>query len=156
MGGGLTILGDVYPDGVVVECVLVGIEALERVLVSRVVAVHGGIVLVAEDDAGAGYAFSRRLCALPAHGLLLVALELPLAAGEAVGWVRRRQDECRAGTHHPVRERMLVVGCGSGVWVCWSEGSQVHSLLARNVGMREHPHGSKSAGLYLYQHARGR
>ena len=81
---GLTILGDVYPDGIVVKCVLVCIEALERVLVSRVIAIHGGIVLVTEDDARAGYAFPRSLCALSTHGLLLIALQLPLTASEAV------------------------------------------------------------------------
>ena len=44
-----TMLGNVEPDCVIVECVLVGVEALERVLVARVVPVHGGVVLVTED-----------------------------------------------------------------------------------------------------------
>jgi hypothetical protein len=52
------MLGNVEPDSVVVECVLVGIEALEGVLVTRVVAVHGGIVLVTKDYPRAGDAFS--------------------------------------------------------------------------------------------------
>lgn len=50
-GNRLTIFGNVHPDGIVVKGVFVGVEALERVLVARVVAVHRGIVLVAEDDA---------------------------------------------------------------------------------------------------------
>lgn len=47
----LTIPGNVKPDGLVVEGVPVGVEALEGVLVARVVSVHGGIVLMTEDDA---------------------------------------------------------------------------------------------------------
>lgn len=74
---------DIHPHSVVSKRVLVGIEAFERVFVSRVVAVHRGIVLVAEDYSGAGNAISGRLGALPADGFLLVALQLPLAAGEA-------------------------------------------------------------------------
>lgn len=81
---GLTVLGYVYPDGIVIECVLVCIEALEGVLVPRVISVHGSIVLVAKDDARAGYAFSRSLCALSTDGLLLITLQLPLTASEAV------------------------------------------------------------------------
>jgi hypothetical protein len=52
------MLGDVEPDCVVVESVFVGIEAFQRVLVARVVTVHGGVVLVAEDYPRAGDAFS--------------------------------------------------------------------------------------------------
>jgi hypothetical protein len=72
--------GNVYPDGVIVKCILVCIEALEGVLIARVISIHGGIVLVAEDDARAWYAFSGSLCALPTNRLLLIALQLPLTA----------------------------------------------------------------------------
>lgn len=74
------MLGNVYPDGIVIKCVLVCIEALEGVFIARVVSIHGGIVLVAEDDARAWYAFSGSLCALPTDRLLLIALQLPLTA----------------------------------------------------------------------------
>jgi hypothetical protein len=47
----LTMLGNVHPDGILVEFVLVCVEAFEGILVPRDLAVHGGIVLVAEDDA---------------------------------------------------------------------------------------------------------
>jgi len=46
------MLGNVQPNRLVVERVLVGVEALECVLVSGVVAaVHGGVVLVTEHNA---------------------------------------------------------------------------------------------------------
>lgn len=45
------MLGNIYPDGIVVKCVLICIEALEGVLIARVIPIHGGIVLVAEDNA---------------------------------------------------------------------------------------------------------
>jgi hypothetical protein len=45
----LTMPGDVEPDCIIIECVLVGVEALERVLIARVVTIHGGVVLVTED-----------------------------------------------------------------------------------------------------------
>ena len=80
----LTMAGNVHPDGIVVECVLVGVEALERVLIARVVAIHGGIVLMSEDKPRTGDAFSGGLGALPTQRLLLIALELPLTASETV------------------------------------------------------------------------
>jgi hypothetical protein len=83
------MLGDVEPDCVVVECVFVGIEALERVLVARVVTVHGGVVLVAEDYPRAGDAFSGGFDALSTHGLLLITLQLALTTSEAGSRVRR-------------------------------------------------------------------
>jgi hypothetical protein len=46
-----TMLGNIQPCGLFVEGVLVGVEALQCILVTRVVAVHGSVVLVAEDDA---------------------------------------------------------------------------------------------------------
>jgi hypothetical protein len=42
-------------------------------------------MLMAEDDAGAGYAFSRGLGALATGGFLLVALQLPLTTSQAAG-----------------------------------------------------------------------
>ena len=85
----LTMAGNVHPDGIVVESVLVGVEALERVLIARVVAIHGGIVLMSEDKARTGDALSGGLGALPTQRLLLIALELPLTASETVGAVSK-------------------------------------------------------------------
>lgn len=82
----ITIPRDVEPDGLVVEGVPVGVEALEGVVVARIIAVHGGIVLVAEDDAGAGHAVTVGFAALAADGFLLVALEFALSARQAGGW----------------------------------------------------------------------
>jgi hypothetical protein len=45
-----TISWDVHPDGIIVEGVLVRIEALQGMLIPRVIAIHRGIVLVAEDN----------------------------------------------------------------------------------------------------------
>jgi hypothetical protein len=45
-----TISWDVHPDSIIVEGVLVRIEALQRMLISRIIAIHRGIVLVAEDN----------------------------------------------------------------------------------------------------------
>jgi hypothetical protein len=69
------MFGNVKPYGLVVECVLVGIETLQGVFVTRVVAVHRGVVLVTKDDSRAGHAFSRSLATLAANRLLLIALE---------------------------------------------------------------------------------
>lgn len=80
----LTIFGDIHPYGIIVKCILVGVEALERVLIPRVLPVHGGIVLMAKDNARARYAFSGGFCALSADRLLLIALQLSLAASETV------------------------------------------------------------------------
>lgn len=52
------MLWDVHPYGRVVKSVFVRIEALQCVVVARVVPVHGGIVLVSEYYARARYAFS--------------------------------------------------------------------------------------------------
>jgi hypothetical protein len=45
------MLGNVHPDGVLIKSILVCVETFQGVLVSRVLAVHGGIMLMAEDDA---------------------------------------------------------------------------------------------------------
>jgi hypothetical protein len=69
-------------------------------------------VLMSEHYARAGYAFARCLAALTACGLLLITLQLPLAAGQAEGyrcqwmfWWGRAMF-----AYHPVRERMTVGG----------------------------------------------
>lgn len=80
---GLTLLRNFKPHGIVVKCVLVRVESFQVVIIRRAIAVHGSIVLVTEDDARAWRAFSRRLAALPADGLLLVTFELPLATRQA-------------------------------------------------------------------------
>lgn len=53
-----TVPWDVHPDSIVVESVLVRIEPLQRMLVSRVIAIHRGIVLMTEHNPGAGDTFS--------------------------------------------------------------------------------------------------
>lgn len=130
-GRELTILGDVHPYGVVFKCVLVGIEALERVLVARVLAIHRGIVLVPKDDARAGDAFAGGLCALAAHGLLLVTLQLSLAAGEAGAVSEGGGTGTGRSTYHPVRERISEVV--QYVWV-WLRRSGVEELVPRRSG----------------------
>jgi hypothetical protein len=50
-----TLLRNIHPDSVLVECVFIGVESFECVFVSRIFTVHGGIVLVTEDDARAGH-----------------------------------------------------------------------------------------------------
>ena len=80
----LTILGDVEPNRLVTKGILVRVESSQAVLICSVVAVHGGIVLVTEDNAGAGDAFPCSLAALAADRFLLITLELPLATSQAV------------------------------------------------------------------------
>lgn len=52
------MLWNVQPHGLVVEGIFVRVEALQWVLVARIVPVHGGIVLMSEDYARAGDALS--------------------------------------------------------------------------------------------------
>lgn len=84
MSGRRTSLWYGDPGGVFVKSILICVKAFERFRVDRGGAVHGGILLMAEDYAGAGDAVARSLLALSAHGALLVALELALAASEAI------------------------------------------------------------------------
>lgn len=81
-----TLLGDVQPDGVVAKGVLIGIEALQALLAAIAVAVHGGILLVAEDEARIEDAFAIGLGAWPADGLPFVAFQLSQAARLAGAW----------------------------------------------------------------------
>lgn len=53
-----TLFWDVHPDCVVIKSVLVCIEALECILVSRVISIHGCVVLMPEDYARARHTFS--------------------------------------------------------------------------------------------------
>jgi hypothetical protein len=46
------MLGDIYPDGITVEGGIVCVEAMEKVLVTRTVLIHGGTVLLANDGFG--------------------------------------------------------------------------------------------------------
>lgn len=81
-----TLLGDVQPDGVVAKGVLIGIEALQALLAAIAVAIHGGILLVAEDEARIEDAFAIGLGAWPADGLPFVAFQLSQAARLAGAW----------------------------------------------------------------------
>jgi hypothetical protein len=80
---GLTIPRNVEPDSFLVKSIPVRVKALERVVVTRIVAIHRGIVLMAEDDARAGHTFTRSFAALATSGLLFVAFELTLATCQA-------------------------------------------------------------------------
>lgn len=83
----LTFLGNVYPDGFIIEGIFVGVEPTEwRVSLSKraiVIAVHGRIMLVSEGQACAGLALTASFVALPAYWFFFVTLQLPLAAGQA-------------------------------------------------------------------------
>jgi hypothetical protein len=81
---GLTIPRNVEPDSFLVKSIPVRVKALERVVVTRIVAIHRGIVLMAEDDARAGHTFTRSFAALAASGLLFVAFQLALATCQAL------------------------------------------------------------------------
>ena len=86
------MFGYVNPDGVFIEGVSVGVEAVERRgrrpsravgLVIIVVNVHGGVVVVSEGYACAELAAAVRLAALSADGFGLVAFQFALAACQA-------------------------------------------------------------------------
>lgn len=78
-----TVLRNVKPDSLIVESILVSVEAFKGVVICCVVAIHGGIVLVAENQPRTWDAFAGCFAALAADGFLLIALELPLAARQA-------------------------------------------------------------------------
>lgn len=61
---------------------------------------------MSEHYPGAWNAFSRGLSALSTQRLLLVALQLALAASEAIRRVSGYVIEEESATNHPVRERM--------------------------------------------------
>ena len=82
------MLGNIHPDGIFIKSVLVCVEALQGVIVSRFFPIHGGIMLMAEDDARAWNALSGSFRALSAHGFRLVAFQLPLTAGKTIFEVR--------------------------------------------------------------------
>jgi hypothetical protein len=65
-----TIFGNIEPHAVLVECVLVRVEALEIPVPATIV--HRGILLVTEHDALTPPAFARAFGALGALGFLLV------------------------------------------------------------------------------------
>lgn len=71
-----TLLGDIQPDDIVAEGILVGVEALQALLATIASAVHGGILLVAEDQAGIEDTLATGLGAWPADGLPFVAFQL--------------------------------------------------------------------------------
>lgn len=72
-----TILGDIQPDAVLVEGVLVGIEPPQAALARGfLVLVHRRILLMPEDDAFAGPALPGGPPALGALGFSLIALQL--------------------------------------------------------------------------------
>jgi hypothetical protein len=84
------MLRDVHPDGVLIKRVLVRVEALQGVFVSRVFAIHGGIMLMTEDDARAWYALSGSFCALSAYRFRFIAFQLACSARKTEVKVRRQ------------------------------------------------------------------
>lgn len=84
----LTLLRNIQPDTIFVEGILVRkepIQAASAILSSpRALLVHRGILLVPKHDPVTGPTLSRAAAALRAYRLLLVAFQLPTAAGEAV------------------------------------------------------------------------
>lgn len=79
------MFGDLQPNIVVAEGVLIGIEPLQAAPASAIrLLVHRGILLVAEDNAFAGTTLPRCLAALGALGLLLVAFQLPGSTRQTV------------------------------------------------------------------------
>ena len=104
------MLWDIQPHGILVECILVRVETAEGGIAfrSRAVSIriHGGIVLVTKRKAGTGLTMAICFGTLPANGFLLVTLELPLTASQAVRnqfW-SRGLGSLRA--YHPVRDLM--------------------------------------------------
>ena len=85
----LTKLRDIHPYRILVEGVLICVEAFQGTLVSQVYSIHRDIVLMAEDDALARNAFSRGFGAPFADRFLLVTLQLLLAAGQTATMVSR-------------------------------------------------------------------
>lgn len=71
-----TLLGDIEPDAILTEGVLVGIKPPEVPGTTRRlrrVLIHGRILLMAEDDGLAGTTLSGALATLGTLGFLLVA-----------------------------------------------------------------------------------
>jgi hypothetical protein len=80
-----TSFWDIHPDIILVECILVCVKASkpasafpDHVLSS---AIHGCILLMAEDNPIAGPTLPGSPSTLTTYGPLFVAFELPLAAG---------------------------------------------------------------------------
>jgi hypothetical protein len=82
------MFGDIHPDGVFIKRVPIRVKSFERVVVSRVVAVHRSVVLVTENDPRTGNALSRGFGALSADRLLFPAFQLTPTAGETAATVR--------------------------------------------------------------------
>ena len=93
-----TSLRSLDPDIVFVKGVLVGVEALKRVVFRIFGLVHGGILLMTKYDARAGGALSVCLEALPAYGALFVAFRLPGPTSETGA-----RDLCQWSVHGGVR-----------------------------------------------------
>ena len=105
------IFGYIYPVDVSIECVFVGIEAVERSLITIWTGVHGCIVLVAECQTGTGLTFAVGFLAWATQGLHLVALELALTACET-GNICCKQERTLCGserTHQPLRDLMTFI-----------------------------------------------
>lgn len=148
----LTVSRDIHPDSVLVKCVLVRVETLQRVLISRVIAVHGSVVLVPEDYPRAGDTFSGGFGTLSAQGLLLVALQLALTASKTVVTVSIYTETMELA--HTIRFVSAYQG-SLGLWVNRSYLRR-YGLVTRHVGI-EGIHKSRRAKLcYLYQYGGGR
>jgi len=84
----LTLLWDIQPHSVLVECILIGVEAAEGRVAFRPRAVsiriHRGIVLMTKRKTSTRLALAVGFGTLRAYGFLLVTLELPLPASQAV------------------------------------------------------------------------
>ena len=83
-----TLLGNIHPYVFVIEGVFVGIESTEgRVALwpgAMVVCIHGSIVLVTKSETGTWLTLAICFGALTADGFLLITLELPLTASQAI------------------------------------------------------------------------
>lgn len=75
-----TLLRYFEPYAALVKSILIRVKPIKLPRRPALVAIHGGILLVAEHDTFAGPTFSRGLAALRALGLLFIAFQLARAA----------------------------------------------------------------------------
>lgn len=84
----LTPLWNLTPDRVGIEGILIRVKAAKRRIAGGgrvfLTCVHGSIVLVSESKASTGLAFTAAFGTLSTNRLLLVTLEFPLTASQAV------------------------------------------------------------------------
>jgi len=121
-----TISGNIHPDRILVKRVLVGVEAFERVFITRLVTIHRGIMLVSEDYSYAGDTFSGGLSALTTQRFLLVALQLALTASKTGLRVRRRF----------VEQQRLALPSGSRAHVQYSRGCGSAGVIQEDADLR--------------------